>query len=221
VSHMIGGEQRRVSTHLNDIAGEHHAIDVPAGFRGAPGWVLPNNAYTILFRNLDHGRLFIKPEPSGTYTRADRMHHSFGLLKSIWYGSVGAFDRHGFAKERVPSVVKKALKNFLIAALRDDCHTGLFGGWIETCYNCLIGNTKAARIKNFLKELDRKGIKHISHIIERVTEQYMADNNCLALKGAAYDALKELEACLSWYDHCEYREGNEVILAHEEIMAGL
>lgn len=221
VSHLIGGEQRRVSTHLNDIAGEHHAIDVPCAFRGKKDWLLPHDSYTILFRNLDHGRLFIKPEPNGTHTRTDRFHHSFGLLKSLWHNNVGAHDRHGCAKERVPIAVKKALRKFLSFALRDDCHVGLFGGLIESCYNFIIGNTKAARIKGFLKELERKGIKHISFIVQRVTEQYLADHNCLVLEGDALHALHELESCLSWYDYCSLREGNEVIIPYDEIMAGL
>ncbi len=120
----------------------------------------------------------------------------------------------------MPADLIKLIKEFLKKALCNDKHQGgAMPSAIENGYNMVLSNTKAGRIQALIKEVNRKGIKQVPVMVERVMQQYKADHNCTdtdIAKGnkhvLVYAAQRAINDYLLAYDKCDVRFGNEAII---------
>ena len=116
-----------------------------------------------------------------------------------------------------PVRLKKLLNNFLQVALKSEGKPES-ARWFATVFiyfnktgQKIVGNTKEARIKAYLKEADLLGLKQVPALIRRAKNQYMVDNN-------KFDGEELAEGLFQQKRHCKASLLSMILLTRDMAM---
>jgi|GEM_PF-6390425 len=175
---------RRISSHFNEYGVQHYGLDIPLNKRARI--LFPRRKRHILFAQLDHRTLFIKPENYGTNIAipTDMIMHCKEYVQYLLRGCMRlGFERGDWREERVPEVVVHAWHHFL-------------RHWIDDAHG-VVQLVRASTIHG-IKSI----IENLPAICQQVAQPTMVQK-------AAHTRLLYV---LDRYDHCHMRRGREVIL---------
>lgn len=175
---------RRISSHFNEYGVQHYGLDIPLSKRACV--LFPRRKRHILFAQLDHRTLFIKPENYGTNIAipTDMIMHCKEYVQYLMRGCMRlGFERGDWREERVPEAVVHAWRHFL-------------RHWIDDAQR-IVQLVRASKIHG-IKSI----IEHLPAICQQVAQPTMVQK-------AAHTQLLYI---LEQYDHCHMRRGSEVIL---------